>query len=197
MSRRSLVLFTLLLAACGDDTGIRPEPTPLPSRVEAVGARREDPAQRFCDVSAPFGEGAPIALPATEGPALPTEGWRWINVWATWCAPCVEEIPRLLTFRDRLQSEGIAVTHWLVSVDATSALVDEFRARHAGTPESARLTDPAGLPALVSALGVDAGATIPIHALVDPTGHVRCVRTGAITDRDFDVVRAIVRQTER
>jgi thiol-disulfide isomerase/thioredoxin len=179
------------LAGCGDDGEIRPEAPP--SRVEAVAAPREDPAIRFCDVSAPVGQGTLLVMPAVEGPAMPASGWRWINVWATWCAPCVEEMPRIVEWRARLAADGAPVEPYFVSVDESAETIAAWRAEHASAPESARLSDPAGLPALVAALGLDAGATIPIHALVDPGGHLRCVRTGSVGERDYDAVRGILR----
>lgn len=32
-----------------------------------------------------------------------------VNFWATWCAPCVKEMPALQRLRDRLASEGVEV----------------------------------------------------------------------------------------
>lgn len=181
-----------LAAGCDEEPSIHSE-TPTPSRVEAVSARREDPAERFCDASAPVGQGRALALPALEGVTLPGEGWRWINVWATWCAPCVEEMPLVASFRDRMHQSGVDVTTYFVSVDQTADAVTAYRAAHADAPETARLADPAGLPGLLAAIGLDAGATIPIHVLVDPTGHIRCVRSGSIAERDYETLAAIFR----
>ena len=179
------------LAACGEETTVTPEPPTR--RSEAVAARHEDPAERFCDVSHPVGEGPLLALPHTEGAAMPTEGWRWINVWATWCHPCLEEMPTLRAWPARMAAEDASVTLSFLSVDATAEAVTTYRAANADAPETARLDDPGGMPALLTALGLDAGATIPIHVLVDPTGHVRCARTGSIAERDYATLRDIVR----
>lgn len=184
-----LALFGV--SACGEETTpVQPETV---SRVETVAARVEDPAARFCDVSAPEGQGAALALPALEGlETLPTSGWRWINVWATWCAPCIEELPLLEQFRSQLAADGTPVALGFISVDQTAEAVTTYRASHPA-PSSARLVDPAGLPALLSGIGIDGGATIPIHVLVDPTNHIRCARSGAIAESDLATVRAIVR----
>jgi len=189
MKHVTFLLLSFALVGCGEEAEITPE---VPSRVEAIAVQREDPAERFCDVSAPTGEGRSLVLPAVEGPALPGEGWRWINVWATWCAPCVEEMPLIASFRDRMQTAGTPVTTYFLSVDQTAEAVTTYRSAHPDAPEGARLTDPAGLPALLTALGLDGGATIPIHALIDPSGHVRCARSGSITERDYPTIRAIV-----
>ncbi|MFN9808488.1 MAG: TlpA family protein disulfide reductase [Deltaproteobacteria bacterium] len=190
MIRTTLSLaLMVLLAGCGEEATVAPE---APSRVEAVTVRRQDPAERFCDVSAPVGEGRPFALPATEGPALPGAGWRWVNVWATWCAPCVEELPLIARFRERMQTSGAAVTAHFLSVDEAAETVAADRAAHPFVPESARLADPASLSTLMASLGLDTGATIPVHVLVDPTGRIRCARSGAIQESDYDTIRAIV-----
>lgn len=183
--------LSLALGGCGEEATITPE---APSRVEAVGARREDPAERFCDVSAPVGQGRALALPAVEGAALPTEGWRWINVWATWCAPCIEELPLIASFQGRMSAAGAPVSTYFLSVDSTAEAVTTYRTAHPDTPEGARLADPAGLPALIASFGLDTGATIPIHVLVDPSGHIRCARSGSIAERDEATIRAIVSQ---
>ena len=197
--RASVILVALsgsaLFGCGGEDAAITPEGAAAGprSRVEAVAAEREDPAERFCDVSAPLGLGNALVLPQVEGPAMPSSGWRWVNVWATWCAPCVEEMPRIVAWRERLAADGAAIEPYFVSVDQTPDEVTGFRTAHPDAPASARLVDPAGLPGLITALGLDTGATIPIHALVDPSGRLRCVRTGSVAERDYDTIRAIIR----
>jgi peroxiredoxin len=41
-----------------------------------------------------------------------------LNIWATWCRPCVREMPALQTLHDRLGAEGLTVL--AVSVDNAS-----------------------------------------------------------------------------
>ena len=32
-----------------------------------------------------------------------------LNFWATWCAPCVEEVPSLVEMQQRMKSKGVTV----------------------------------------------------------------------------------------
>jgi cytochrome c biogenesis protein CcmG, thiol:disulfide interchange protein DsbE len=41
-----------------------------------------------------------------------------LNFWATWCAPCVEEMPSLVQLQQRFKDKGITVVGVSVDVDA-------------------------------------------------------------------------------
>lgn len=41
-----------------------------------------------------------------------------LNFWATWCPPCVEEMPSLVQMDERLKNKGIAVLGVSIDVDA-------------------------------------------------------------------------------
>ena len=51
-----------------------------------------------------------------------------LNFWATWCPPCVDEMPSLQQLADRLGPEGLAVV--AVSVDERYADIEPFVDRH-------------------------------------------------------------------
>ena len=41
-----------------------------------------------------------------------------LNFWATWCAPCVEEMPSLTQLQERFKNKGVAVVGVSVDVDS-------------------------------------------------------------------------------
>jgi thiol-disulfide isomerase/thioredoxin len=115
-----------------------------------------------------------------------------VNVWATWCKPCVAEMGMLQTWQGRLAREGRRVDLVFVSADESAADVEKFRKDHPGIDTSLRLDDPDGLPAWLGSLGLDAGAPIPIHVLVDPSGKTRCARAGAVSETDYPAIVELI-----
>ncbi len=86
--------------------------------------------------------GPPLGLPALAAGSLePSHVRRWVNVWATWCRPCVEEMPMLVEWKDRLRGDGIDVELLFVSADETDDDVAGFRREHPTVPESLRVAD--------------------------------------------------------
>jgi peroxiredoxin len=51
-----------------------------------------------------------------------------LNFWATWCAPCVEEVPSLVEMQRRLKAKGVTVL--AVSVDVDQDAFRQFVKNH-------------------------------------------------------------------
>ena len=51
-----------------------------------------------------------------------------LNFWATWCPPCIEEMPSLVRMQQRMQAKGVTVL--AVSVDADDSSYRRFLKDH-------------------------------------------------------------------
>ncbi len=93
-----------------------------------------------------------------------TSGWRVIELWATWCAPCVESWPQMQEFATSWRDQGLTVI--AISVDDDPAQVDEWLQDHTANDMTVGWIGPAG----PEELGLE---SIPMTLLVDPDGLVR------------------------
>ncbi len=95
-----------------------------------------------------------------------------LNVWATWCGPCVDELPTLASLAPKLQPAGILVLP--VSIDIQgAAVVQPFYASHGIT----------GLPILLDPDGTVMDRLesqgIPITVIINPAGRMVARLDGA------------------
>jgi thiol-disulfide isomerase/thioredoxin len=192
-SDRALLLAALLCGACDE----KKSGEEAPQRFEGV-KKQAASDDHFCEKSFPAeGAGArKFQMPATRPfgeAAQPVKGWTWLNIWATWCTPCVEEMGLLNRWKDTAQRDGLPVTFQLLSIDEESAKdkLEEWRTKNLpGAISWLRGQDDFG-PFLES-IGVDKSAAIPIHVLIDPKGMVRCVRVGAIHEQNWGAARKLI-----
>ena len=184
----ALILLAVACGACGKEA----EAPPPASRVEGAkttAVKAVDTAA-FCDAHFAGDSGPALVVPPLAGGAAlaPAKGWRWLNIWATWCKPCIEELPRIAKWRDKLPPLSFS----LVSVDENDADIAAFAKAHPGTPETARLADPGKQTDWFKQLGLDAGSPIPIHVFVSPGGHIRCARAGGVREQDFAAIARLL-----
>jgi len=100
--------------------------------------------------------------------------WLVLNFWATWCAPCVEEMPTLQQVAREYAHRGVAVVG--IGIDSAPA-IRRFR-------EDLKLDLPllvagAGGTDLARQLGNPSGA-LPYTVLLDPHGRIEQARLGLI-----------------
>ena len=124
-------------------------------------------------------DGAPLSMQSFQGRPL------LVNFWATWCPPCVEELPLINAFYQENKSNGWQVLG--LAVDKPS-LVKAFLAK---TP----LVFPVGMAGLGGTdlsrkLGNLAGG-LPFTVAVDGNGGVILRKMGQVTAGDLQSLRGL------
>lgn len=184
----------MALAAALAGTSCEERRAPPAERVQAVKASKpQGPSlAAFCDVTPKTPTRFTWPKLAGTMPTRPPGTWRWVNVWATWCKPCIEEMPRLQKWQADLAKGGKKVKLVFLSIDESDDDVAAFRAAHKDLADGPRVADSKELGAWYQALGLDAGAPVPIHIWVDPDDYVRCVRAGGVLDKDQAAVEQVL-----
>jgi thiol-disulfide isomerase/thioredoxin len=120
--------------------------------------------------------------------------YTWINFWAAWCAPCKEEIPRLLAWEKKLGDNGVAFKVVFVSLDDDERQLTSFLDKQppTGLRRTYWLADGVKRTDWLKAVGVRPDSELPVQLLLDPNGHIRCVIGGAIDDSDYDQLRGLL-----
>lgn len=159
------------------NTGPEPEMPPLRdiSAMQTLATPRALPPFTWRDAD---GRSHAIAELAGRGVVL--------NFWATWCAPCVAELPSLAAFARAAAADGVAVL--ALSLDrGGAATVARYFAAH-GIGGLAVLLDPMG--AAADALGTRG---VPTTLVIDREGRERARLEGG-TDWNTPAALAAVRR---
>lgn len=106
-----------------------------------------------------------------------------LNVWATWCGPCVYEIPELQAAHDKYASRGLEVVGVSVDEGAPEG-VKEFVAER-------KMTYPVVLDPEGRLAGILQTSVLPTTVLVDRSGKIVWKKIGAIMPNDPEFEKAI------
>lgn len=157
--RAALVGATLLLPATG-----------------AFAVEPGEPAPRF--VAPALDGGEDVVLEEHRGKVV------YLDFWASWCAPCLESLPKLESLQRELGSEGFQVV--AVNVDQDPDKGRRLMAKlGVGYPSA---SDPKGeLP------GVYELPTMPTSYVIDADGVVRLIHRG-YRDGDLEALRPKIRE---
>jgi thiol-disulfide isomerase/thioredoxin len=145
-------------------------PTPLPPTITPT-----DPvvAHPIPDVTLATLDGDPIRLRDLAGDVV------FLNFWATWCAPCREEMPELQAFQEAHDAEGVRVIAVTDPTDGqTEAEIRAFVAEYGLTFTIALSSD----ASFYDQFGV---MPIPTTLIIDRAGVVRARHIGELHDHDM------------
>jgi thiol-disulfide isomerase/thioredoxin len=184
MDRLSAVA-ALCLAASACDAHDEAGAQPAVGRVDAVQGKRVKLSE-LCDVAPD--PAAPFHWPELTRPASAQTGskYRWVNVWATWCKPCVEELPLLSRSFADWQKKQQPLTLTLLSVDSDAAAADSFIAARPELPATLRVQDASAAAGWLTGMGLSASSAIPVHLVLDAQDKLLCARSGGISAQDLD-----------
>jgi thiol-disulfide isomerase/thioredoxin len=162
---------------------------PIPS---AQVSAKPTKARTLCTGAALDRELPGQALGHGEAPGAVGQGrWTWITLWAAWCAPCKEEMPRLLQWEKRLSGK---LSIRFVSLDDDERQFRRFLQSQPkdGVRASYWLPEGKTRNAWLNDLKLDEDPELPVQILVNPRGLVHCIIEGAVEDGDFPRVALIV-----
>lgn len=105
-----------------------------------------------------------------------------LNFWASWCAPCEQEMPELETLHTTLAAEGVPATIIGVGVkrdnnDNALAMVDRLGITYPVGRDTAGTNDTLG--PVTQAFGID---TYPATVFIRPDGAVSAIVFGPLTE---------------
>jgi thiol-disulfide isomerase/thioredoxin len=97
--KRALLALALMLPACSQEPQAANNDAAADAEVPVKGVDRTHKGQPAPDVAIIAPDGDEISLSDLHGPVL-------VNLWATWCAPCVKELPTLNALANSHDEDG-------------------------------------------------------------------------------------------
>ena len=179
----------------------KPTPTAPTATVSSSATAPPAPARQLCEGqkprSGPKGTPRTAAAPDATAPPSPMPigvgKWTWINLWAAWCGPCKEEMPRLLSWQKKLGNKGVMIDLAFLSLDDDERQMRRFLEAQPKDGVRATYWLPEGERAgWLGSLNLKESPQLPVQILVAPSGQVACVIEGAVEDRDYPAIARVV-----
>lgn len=179
-SRQAALVLAIAFAAGAAGFWVaRLMPQPVPAVPPAVAARQSTENLE--------GQPAPaVQLADSSGKLRTLKDWpgKWllVNFWATWCAPCMHEIPALITAQARYEKAGLQVVGIAMDdPDAVRQLMDEK-----GFNYPSMVGDEA-VQGIMESFGNTLGA-LPYSVLIAPDGVIRYLELGGVDEAKLDML---------
>ncbi len=163
-------LLTLFAAGCGQSPeSVTAEAAPA-KEIESAAAVPTNTAQ-FPALRLPLIDGGNYDLASHRG------SWVVVNFWATWCAPCVKEMPELSALHEA--HDNVSVVGLAYETIEPAALQKALARRPVSYPIA--IVDPYEMPP-----GIAAPRGLPMTYLIDPKGNVTRQFLGPVTRADIE-----------
>lgn len=155
--------------------------------VIACGSEDPDRAVRAVEIGHPA---PPYRTTSLEGDSVSLDALRGrvvlLNVWATWCHPCRDEIPILQALHERHAARGFELIGVSVDARGEEATVREFA-------RDFRMTYPLWLDPDERVQSTFYAIGVPATFLIDRAGVLRWRHVGPVRANDTTLVREIER----
>jgi len=168
MNRILLIAIAAVLAAIGVVWAITSQQPQEPTAAATINA----PASRFAPMEGDFAVVAPVDGQGRPADMAPYRGKvLLVNLWATWCAPCIKELPSLGALQQALGGDQFQVV--TIAIDERDpAKIEPFLAQHGAS----------NLPVLIdrdrTVEKVAQVIALPTSLLVDRAGKAKAMLTG-------------------
>ena len=134
--------------------------------LDLIKPRRHEPAKDFKVAAL---DGSRLTLAELKGKVV------MLNLWATWCAPCKEEMPAMERLWQRYRGQGLVVV--ALSMDSAGAKVVKPFIEHA------KFTYPVALDPRMEVAQLYGARSVPSTFIIDRSGALRAIALGP---RDWD-----------
>lgn len=127
-----------------------------------------------------------LALPDLQGQSRRLEQWRGkvlvVNFWATWCAPCREEIPIFVGLQDRYAANGLQFVGISIDeVDKTREFATTFKMNYPvliGTFDTVEVSRQAGNKRRV----------LPYTVILNRNGEIVAAELGGVSEEKLEAL---------
>lgn len=101
-----------------------------------------------------------------------------LNFWATWCAPCLAEIPELIKWQKEYENKGLQI------VGITYPPTNRVKTRRFARRN--KINYPILFGSKETKAMFDSGETMPLTVIIDKDGNIKELIEGVIFPEEFD-----------